>query len=201
MEVFNEYGVFDTPVLAAHCVHLSEADMAILKEKRVTAAHCPVSNLKLASGVANIRRMAELGINVSLGTDGCASNNNHDLFEEIKLAALLAKGTSLDPTAVPAYEALKMATVNGAKAQGRKNTGKLCPGYDADLIMLDVDKPHLQPVFSPVATAAYSARGSDVCLTMVQGRILYENGEWTSIDCEKAIAEVCEIAVPIVNGK
>lgn len=201
VEVFNEYGIFDTPVLAAHCVWLSEADMRILAEKGVSAAHCPASNLKLASGIANVRTMTEHGINVSLGTDGCASNNSHDLFEEIKFAALLSKGTGFDPTAVPAYQALQMATLNGAKAQGRKNVGMLRAGCDADLIMLDVHKPHMQPVYSPAATAAYSAGGSDVCLTMVQGRILYENGEWTTIDVEKAIAEVKSIAVPIVLGK
>ena len=198
VEMFNEHGIFDTPVLAAHCVSLTENDMNILSEKRVSAAHCPASNLKLASGIADIRAMAAHGINISLGTDGCASNNNHDLFEEIKLAALLAKGTSLDPTALPAYDAIRMATVNGAKAQGRTNVGVLRPGFDADLIMLNVHTPHLSPVYCPAATVAYAAGGSDVCLTMVQGRILYENGEWNTIDVEKAIAEVENIAVPIV---
>ena len=199
-EMFLKHGIFDTPVLAAHCVHLSETDMRIMAEKHVTAAHCPVSNLKLASGIANIRSMIAHGINVSLGTDGCASNNNHDLFEEIKLAALLSKGTTLDPTAIPAYEALKLATVNGAKAQGRENeTGRLRAGFDADLIMLDVHAPHLQPVHSPAALAAYSCRGSDVCLTMVQGKVLYEKGEYKTIDIERAIREVHELAVPLVR--
>ena len=146
--------------------------------------------------------MAELGVNIALGTDGCASNNDHDLFEEIKLAALLAKGTSLDPTAIPAYEALKMATVNGAKAQGRENEiGQLKEGFDADLIMLDINKPRMQPLYDPIAAAVYAAKGSDVCLTVVQGKILYENGEWTTVDVEKAIAEVKSIAVPIVLGR
>ncbi len=202
VEVFSEHGIFDTPVSAAHCVHLTENDIRILAEKKVTAVHCPVSNLKLASGIANIRRMAELGVNIALGTDGCASNNDHDLFEEIKLAALLAKGTSLDPTAIPAYEALKMATVNGAKAQGRENEiGQLKEGFDADLIMLDINKPRMQPLYDPIAAAVYAAKGSDVCLTVVQGKILYENGEWMTIDAEKAIAEVKSIAVPIVLGR
>ena len=198
VEMFNKYGIFDTPVSAAHCVCLSENDMRILAQKQVSAAHCPLSNLKLASGIANVRRLIELGVNVSLGTDGCASNNTHDLFEEIKLATLLAKGTSLDPTAVPAYQVLKMATLNGAKAQGRSNVGQLAAGFDADLIMLDVHSPHMQPVYSPAATAAYAANGGDVCLTMVQGKVLYENGEWKTIDIEKAIADVNRIAVPIV---
>ncbi len=202
VEIFSDHGIFDTPAAAAHCVHLTENDMRIMAEKGVSAVHCPVSNLKLASGVANVKRMAELGINLALGTDGCASNNDHDLFEEIKLAALLAKGTSLDPTAVPAYEALRMATVGGAKAQGRENeVGRLKPGFEADLIMLDVHKPRLQPLFDPVAAAAYAANGSDVCLTVVRGKVLYENGEWTTIDAEKAIAEVQRVAVPIVLGK
>ena len=201
VEMLLAHGVFDSPVLAAHCVHLGERDMDILADKHVSVAHCPVSNLKLASGIADVSSLLSRGVNVSLGTDGCASNNTHDLFEEIKLAALLAKGTCGDPTALPAYQALRMATVNGAKAQGRANVGVLDAGFDADIIMIDVHKPHMQPVYHPAAAAAYAARGSDVCLTMVQGRILYENGEWKTIDVEKAIADVNRIAVPIVLAK
>lgn len=199
--ILAKHGVFDTPTVAAHCVWLDEDDILIMAEKKVTAAHCPVSNLKLASGIADVRRLKINGVNVSLGTDGCASNNTLDLFEEIKLAALLAKGSTLDPTAVPAYEALKMATVNGAKAQGRENEiGRIREGLEADIIMLNVHTPHMQPVYSPASAAAYAANGGDVLLTMVQGRILYENGEWTTIDVEKAIRDVNKIAVPIVKS-
>lgn len=199
---FFDEGIFDTPTLAAHGVWLTEEDMDLLAEKRVSLAHCPVSNLKLASGIANTKKLLEHGVNVALGTDGCASNNSHDLFEELKLAALLAKGSTFDPTAIPAYAALKMATVNGAKAQGRENEiGVLKAGFDADLIMLDVQKANMRPLYDPVSTAVYSARGSEVCLTMVQGKVLYEKGEFTTIDIEKTIRDADELAAPIVRGR
>ena len=198
---FDKHGIFDTPTLAAHGVWLSEEDLNLLSERGVSIAHCPVSNLKLGSGIANIHAMMRAGVNVCLGTDGACSNNSLDLFEEIKLAALLAKGTSFDPTAVPAYEALKMATVNGAKAQGRENeTGRIKIGFSADLIMIDTDQPQLRPVYDPIGTAVYSARGSDVEMTMVNGRVLYRNGEWLTLDIKKALREVEEYAVPIVKA-
>ena len=200
--VLNKNGVFDNKTIAAHCVWVTEDDMDILAEKGVSVSHNPVSNLKLASGIANIRAMLKHGINITLGTDGCASNNSHDLFEELKLCPLLAKGTGFDPSAVPAYEALKAATVNGARAQGRSGqTGMLKEGYEADLIMIDTNKPKLQPVYDPIGSVVYSADGNDVILTMVQGRILYENGEWTTIDVEKAIKEVYKTAVPLVLNR
>ncbi len=199
---FEKYGVFDTPALAAHGVWLDENDMRILAEHGVSVAHCPVSNLKLGSGIADAGEMIRAGVNVCLGTDGACSNNSLDLFEEIKLAALLAKGKTLDPTAVTAFEALKLATVNGAAAQGRRNEmGTVEVGKSADLIMIDTSKPHLTPVYDPVSTVVYSARGSDVEMTMVNGRVLYMNGEFRTIDVEKAVRDVAEYAVPIVMEK
>lgn len=201
-EILSKNGVFNTRTLAAHGVHLTKNDMAVLAEKGVSVAHNPVSNLKLASGIANISALIKHGVNVSLGTDGCASNNSHDLFEELKLSALLAKGTSLDPTVVPAYSALKLATVNGAYAQGRENEiGRLLPGFEADLIMLNTHSPRLRPVYDPCGTVVYSAAGADVCLTMVQGKILYENGKWLTLDVQKAIEDVERFAVPQVLGR
>ena len=198
---FAANGVMDTPVLFAHGVWLSEDDMRIIAEHSSSLAHCPVSNLKLGSGMADTARMHAHGINVCLGTDGVCSNNSLDLFEEIKLAALLAKGTSLDPTALPAYEALRMATVNGAKAQGREGeTGVIAPGCDADIIMINTDAPHLRPIYDPISAAAYSVHGSDVVMTMVMGRVLYMDGEWTTLDVDAAVREVEEYAVPIVKG-
>ena len=194
-------GVFQAKVLAAHGVWLTDEDMDIFAETGASVAHCPVSNLKLGSGIARMAEMKRRGVNVALGTDGCCSNNTHDLFEEVKLAALLQKGVSGDPTSVNAYEALKMATVGGAKAQGRENEiGRVAEGFDADLILIDADSPLLRPVYDPVSTAVYSATGRDVCLTMVQGRILYENGQFTTIDVEQAMHEVEAYAVPIVLG-
>ncbi len=193
-QVFSDEGVFDTPVLAAHCVYIEPDDMDLMAQKGVSVSHCPVSNLKLASGIADIRSMISRGVNVSLGTDGCCSNNSHDLFEEIKLAALLAKGVSKDPSAMTAYQALKLATVNAAAAQGRAGQiGSIAEGYDADIILLDTRHLNLSAV-------VYSGRGADVCLTMVRGRILYENGAFSSVDIEFARNEVINYAVKAVNG-
>lgn len=200
-EVLLKNGVFETKTLAAHGVWLTDEDIAILAEKKVSVAHNPVSNLKLASGIADVAKLIRHGVNVSLGTDGCASNNTHDLFEEIKLASLLAKGISLDPTVIPAYTALKMATVNGAMAQGRENEiGVLAVGMQADMIMLNTNTPHLFPMYDPIAAAVFSARGSDVSMTMVQGKILYRNGQWLTIDIDEAMDSVQRNAVPIVLG-
>lgn len=194
-------GVFEAKVLAAHGVWLSDEDMDIFAEAGASVAHCPISNLKLGSGIARLAEMKRHGMNVALGTDGCCSNNTHDLFEEVKLAALLQKGVSGDPTCVTAYESLKMATVGGAKAQGRENEiGRIVEGFDADLILIGADSPILRPVYDPISTTVYSATGRDVCLTMVQGRILYENGQFTTIDVEQAMHEVEHYAVPIVRG-
>lgn len=199
---FEKYGILDTPALMAHGVWLEESDMRLLAERRVSVAHCPVSNLKLGSGIADIAAMRDAGVNVCLGTDGVCSNNSLDLFEEIKLSALLSKGKALDPTATPAYEALKMATVNGAKAQGREGeTGMIAAGYDADIILIDTSAPHLKPMYDPISTVVYSARGCDVRMTMVEGRILYMDGKWLTVDAEEAIRRVEEYAVPIVLGK
>ena len=194
--ILAENGVFNTRATAAHCVWVSDADMDLLREKQVTVAHNPVSNLKLASGIAPVARMLEKGVNVALGTDGVCSNNNHDLFEEIKLAALLQKGVSGDPRLVPAQKALKMATRAGAFAQGREQEiGQLKEGFDASLILVDTGKPGLYPVHNPVSTLAYSARGGDVYLTMIRGEVLYENGLYTALDMERIRSKM----EPILN--
>ena len=196
-EILNESNVFSRRTTAAHCCWITEGDMDILAANGATAAHCPVSNLKLSSGIAPVMKMRAHGLNVALGTDGVCSNNNHDMFEEIKTAALLQKYAAGDPTALPAYEAIKMATVNGAKGQGRENeTGRIQCGFDADLIMLNLDAPHLYPLNDPCAAVAYAAKGSDVCMTMVQGRVLYENGEHKTIDMEKVRHEVDNYVLP-----
>ena len=196
-EILDENGVFSRKTTAAHCCWITENDMDILASHGATAVHCPISNLKLASGIAPVMKMREHGLNVALGTDSVCSNNNHDMFEEIKTAAILHKNTEGDPAVLPAYEALKMATVNGARGQGRENeTGRIAAGFDADLIMLNLDSPHLFPLNDPCAAAAYSAKGSDVCMTMVQGQIIYENGEYKTIDMEKVRYEAENYVIP-----
>lgn len=200
-QVLAEHGVFDVRATAAHGVWITEEDMALLAEKGVAVAHNPVSNLKLASGVAPVTKMLEKGVVVALGTDGMASNNNHDLFEEIKLCAILQKGISGDPQALPAWQALRCATRGGAYAQGREEEcGVLRPGMDADLILLEASGPSMQPMHNPVSALCYSASGHDVRLTMVRGKILYENGEFHTIDLEKALHEAKTYALPRILG-
>ncbi len=181
-------GLFDSPTTAAHCVWLEGEDFDLLKEKGVTVANCPVSNLKLASGFANVPRMLEKGINVALGTDSVASNNNLNILEEIKLFATLFKGTSGDPTAITPKQALYTATRGGALSQGREDCGLLKEGFKADLIVLDMRKrPYMQPCHNMINNIVFSAMGTDVCLTMVDGKVLYKDGEYLTIDLERAV--------------
>lgn len=191
VELFYSEGLFEgTHPLLAHCCYITEKDMEILKNAGGSVAHCPMSNLKLASGVAPAVEMMQKGVNVTLGTDGVASNNNTDMFEELKLFAVLHKGIAKKATVTDAYTTLKLATVNGNAAQGRKNCGKIAEGYLANLILLDFDKPHLTPCHNVISNAVYAAKGSDVVMTMVCGNVLYENGEFKTIDIEKVMHEV-----------
>ena len=186
---FEELGTLDSPTAAAHCVAVSGEDIAILKRHGVSVVHNPTSNLKLGSGFAPVRELLDAGINVALGTDGAASNNNLDLFEEMHLAAIMHCGYHRDPTVIRAAEVLDMATVNGAKLQGRDDTGVLAVGKKADLIALDLDRPHLYPNFDTPALLTCAAHASDVVMTMVDGKILYENGEYKTLDREKVLYE------------
>lgn len=176
-EWMEHCGLFDLPCVAAHGVWLGETDRKILKNHGVTVVHNPVSNLKLASGVAPVVELSNEGVKVALGTDGASSNNNLDMFEEIKLTGILHKGITLEPTVLPAWEVLKMATVNGAKALGYEDLGMLKEGYLADLILLDFDKPHLTPNHNTISNLVYAVKGSDVAYTMVDGKFVYKKGE------------------------
>ena len=186
---FEELGTLDSPTAAAHCVAVSDEDIAILKRHGVNVIHNPTSNLKLGSGFAPVRKLMNAGINLALGTDGAASNNNLDMFEEMHLADIMPCGYRHDPTEVSSAEVLDMATVNGARLQGRSDTGVLAVGKKADIIALDLDKPHLYPNFDTPALLTCAAHSSDVVLTMVDGKILYENGEYKTLDREKVFYE------------
>ena len=185
----NDIGLLDGPVLAAHCVWLEPEDIAILAARGVSVAHNPLSNLKLASGVMPLLPMLKAGIQVALGTDGTASNNTLNLWEEVRLAAVLHKGMSGDPTAVSPTQVLRMATLHGAQAMGFANVGLLKPGWRADVVMLDIAQPHMIPCPDPEAGLVYAAQGSDVCMTMVDGRVLYWAGEYLTLDYERILAE------------
>jgi 5-methylthioadenosine/S-adenosylhomocysteine deaminase len=194
-EFFLKAGAFNVPVSAAHCVYLTDSDMDILAVHGATAVHNPISNLKLGSGVMPLKKMLEKGVNVALGTDGAASNNQLDLFSELRFASILHKGVSCDPCATTANKMWDIATVNGARSQCRPDCGKAEVGYRADLILVDLDALNNQPIYDLYNTLAYSANSSNVLMTMVDGKILYENGEFKTIDIEGLKAEfarVCE---------
>ena len=182
---FLDLGMFDCPTTAAHCVWLEEEDFEIFAEKGVTAASCPVSNLKLASGICNVTKMLDMGINVAVATDGVSSNNNTNMIEEMKIFALLQKAKHYDPTLVTPQQALYAATRAGALSQSRPDCGLLKEGCRADLIVLDIDQPHMKPVHSMTDNLVYSADGADVEMTICDGKILYNNGEYTTIDIEE----------------
>lgn len=186
---FYDLGTFDSPTAAAHCVFVTEEDMALMLEKGVSPIHNPTSNMKLGSGFAPVQRMLDLGLNVTIGTDGAASNNNLNMMEELHLAAVLHNGYHRDPTILKPAQLLAMATRNGARLQGREDTGSLETGKKADIIALDLTRPHMVPNVDPLALAVYSAQGSDVVMTMVDGRILYENGEFLTLDADKILHE------------
>ncbi|MDR1952919.1 MAG: amidohydrolase [Clostridiales Family XIII bacterium] len=185
----NDLGIFDTETTAAHCVWVDERDMDILAEKGVTVASCPVSNLKLASGVCDIPALLGRGINVAIGTDSVASNNNLNMVEEMKFFALLNKERKGDPTCVTTRETVDAATVTGAESQGRDDCGRIEAGCRADLIVLDLSEPHLHPVHDLYNNLVYAASGSDVTITMIDGKVVYDDGTWPTIDIERVKAE------------
>lgn len=191
VKVCEELGVFAVPTIAAHCVHVDDEDMEILKKYNVSPVHNPSSNLKLGSGIAPVQKMLEKGINVCLGTDGAASNNNLNMMEELHLAALLHKGANHDPLATSAKDVIKMATVNGAKALGFEGeVGEIKEGLKADIILIDTNKPHLTPLRDIDTAVVYSAAASDVDTVIVDGKILMQNRKLLTIDEEKLLAEV-----------
>ena len=191
VEYMEECGIFELPVNAAHCVHLSDSDIELLAAHKVNVASCPKSNLKLASGVCPAVKLMKAGINVALGTDSVASNNNLNMLEELKFFALLHKGVNGDPTLITPGEALYAATRAGAIAQRRKDCGLLKEGFKADIVAIDVDKVYMKPAHSLLNNLIYSALGSDVFMTLVNGEVLYEDGEYKKLDVEK-IAKKCE---------
>ncbi|MDD6142278.1 MAG: amidohydrolase [bacterium] len=187
-QYLNKLGFMDYPVLAAHCVWFTDEDIELFARTGAVVLHNPISNLKLASGVAPIAKMLKAGVKVTIGTDGVASNNNLNLWEEIKLMPMLQKGTTLDPTVVSPAQTIAAATYNGAQAMGYENLGLLKEGYLADLILVKMDEAHMYPCHDLESNLVYSAQGSDVRLTMVGGKVLYRDGEYTTLDPKLVIA-------------
>lgn len=188
-EYFLSMGTFDSPCAAAHCVWCEPRDLEIFRDKGVFPVHNPGSNMKLGSGFAPVPEMLRAGIPVALGTDGTASNNNLNMFEEMHLAALLHCGNSYDATAMLPDQVFSMATVNGARLQGRDDTGTLQVGKKADIVAIDLTKPHMRPSFDALSTLCYQAQASDVSMTMVDGKILYEDGKYYTMDADRIYAD------------
>jgi 5-methylthioadenosine/S-adenosylhomocysteine deaminase len=200
VELLNSSGVLDSSFVAVHCVHLTDSDVEILRDSSVSVVHCPESNMKLASGHARIKDLLNKGLTVGLGTDGAASNNNLDLFEEMRSASLLGKLVSDNPEAVNAVETLTMATIGGARVLGLDDvTGTLSPGKQADIVVVDLSQPHLQPLYNPVSQLVYCAKGSDVRDVIVAGKQIVRNRRLCSVSYDVVQKQVVELAGKIAS--
>ena len=183
VEHLDALGLLGERFVAVHCVHISDHEQSLLAQSGTKVIHCPESNMKLASGSSPIWHLSARGVTVGLGTDGPASNNNLDMFEEMRTASLAAKLVTRDPQALSARQALKMATIDCARALGMDDRiGSLVPGKLADLVVVDLDKPHLTPLYDPISHLVYAARGSDVRDVIVSGRVVVRQGKIRTID-------------------
>ncbi|MFH1582840.1 MAG: amidohydrolase family protein, partial [Candidatus Falkowbacteria bacterium] len=192
----DNLGMLSGRLMAAHSVWLNDADLKIYKNRGVKVAHCPISNMKLASGAAPLKRMLGLGITVGLGTDGAASNNTLDLFSDMRACALIHKVNNYDPTAISAREVVKMATSGGAKVIGLENEiGSLEAGKKADIITINLNKPHLTPIYDPYSHLVYCVSGEDVENVIVNGKVIMENREVKTLDEEKILKQAREFKI------
>ena len=188
-QYLRDCGLFDVPTTAAHCVWSEPEDLEIFREKGVTIAHCPKSNLKLASGVLDVPRAWAHGVKVGMATDGVASNNNLNMLEEIRVFALTQRVRADDPTVITPAEALHAATRVGALSQGRADCGEIREGFKADLVLFNLDTPWCTPEHNMLNNLLWAACGTDIVMTVSDGRVVYRDGKWPTIDVEKAKAE------------
>jgi len=189
----EQLGLLNERVVADHCVMLSDEEIRLMAERGVKIAHCPESNMKLASGTAPVDKLLEAGIPVGLGTDGSASNNDVDMFGEMNSAAKIHKVTRMDPTVMDAATTVHMATMGGAAVLGSDRAiGSLEPGKKADIIMLDLNQPHLTPMYNPYSHIVYAARGSDVINSVINGQLVMRNRRLVTLD-EPAILEQAQL--------
>lgn len=194
----EQLGLLDKHVVAAHCVMVTDEEIALMAERGVKVAHCPESNLKLASGVAPVPKFINQGVTVGIGTDGAASNNDVDMFGEMNTAAKVHKVTCMDPTAMDAVSTLRAGTMGGACVLGaEKMVGSLEVGKKADCIVIDLDQPHLTPLYNPVSHLVYAARGGDVIHSVINGRVVMENRQLLTLDENAIIRKIQEMAVGI----
>jgi 5-methylthioadenosine/S-adenosylhomocysteine deaminase len=202
VEHLADLGLLASNVVACHCVALTENDITLLKRFEVKVAHNAESNMKLASGIAPIPKLLTEGICVGLGPDGCASNNDLDLFLEMDTVAKVHKAKTLDPTVMDAQTVLKMATIDAARVLGLESfIGSLETGKKADLIIVDTDQPHLTPMYNPVSHMVYAARGSDVTTVIINGTIVMEDGQINTMDLNSVMKDVNRIAREIMGEK
>ncbi len=192
-DYLNHLNVLDDQIIAAHCVHLTDKDISLIREKSISVVHNPVSNLKLASGISPLPKLLSNNINVSLGTDGPCSNNSLDMFETVKITALLHKGVSLNPTVLPATEVIKMATINAAKTLGwDSEIGSIEKGKKADLLIIDLSKPHANPLYNEFSQLVYALKSSDVDSLIVNGRFIVEEKTVRTVNVEETITKVAK---------
>ena len=201
VQFLENLGLLGPNLVACHSVHLSERDLTLYHEHDVKVAHCPESNMKLASGVAPVSRMLKQNICVGLGTDGCASNNDLDLFGEMDTAAKLHKVFTMDPEVLDAKTVLKMTTINGARVLGlEKEIGSLAVGKRADIIVVDTNRPHMVPMYNPYSHLVYAATGSDVSTTIIDGKVVMQDRKFTTLDVDQVMDDVLASAEVIRNG-
>lgn len=199
VEFLDGLGFLKSDVLAAHCIYLSEEEMRLMAKRDVKVSYNPVANMKLALGVPKVIDLMGLGVTVGIGTDGPASNNDLDMFGDMRVAALLQKVSYMDSTVLPAHSVLGMATIDGARALGlERSVGSLGVGKKADVMLIDFGKPHLTPVHDFYANVVYSARGSDVDTVIVDGKILMEAGEVKTLDEEEVRVRARESALDLL---
>ena len=191
-------GLLNERVVAAHCVKLTDEEIELLVRRNVKVSHCPESNMKLASGTAPVVKMLDAGVTVGIGTDGSASNNDVDMFGEMNTVAKIHKVARMDPTAMNAATTLHTATMGGATVLGAASEiGSLVPGKKADLIVLDLDQPHLTPVYNPISHLVYTARGSDVIHSVINGRVVMRDRQLTTLDEGAILAEMGRIGAAV----
>ncbi|MEA1949626.1 MAG: amidohydrolase [Thermodesulfobacteriota bacterium] len=196
----DSLGLLGPHLIADHCVHLEDPDIKTMAVHGVNIVHNPESNMKLASGIAPVPQMLSQGLTVGLGTDGCASNNNLDLFSEMDTAAKLHKVNTLDPTVMDALTVLKMATIQGARALGLQDiTGSLEVGKKADVIVIDTHKPHLTPMYNATSHLVYAARGSDVRHSIINGKPVMEDRKLLTLDLAEIIASAREKSIRVMS--
>ncbi len=191
VQYLDKLGLLDKNTLLVHAVWIDDTDMEVISESGACISHVPESNMKLASGIAPLPNMLKVGITTGIGTDGCASNNTLDLFTTMDICAKIHKVAALDPTAVDALTVLAMATISGAKSIGLGDiTGSLELGKAADIIIIDIRKPHLTPIYSPVSHLVYAAKGSDVTDVLIAGKHVVQNRQITTLNTDEIIEQV-----------